>query len=107
VSSEDEAKVRRGIALLDQYFKNMGRDWRGDIEPDLLDFGSDENSILGQLFGDFDEAATMLSGHCDMDDRQRHQWADEHGFVASGSIEDEPNPIKEAWLAQINQYWVD
>lgn len=54
--SDLDAKVARGIALLDDRMPG----WRQRIDLDLLDMSSCDFCILGQLFGDYDDGFVAL-----------------------------------------------
>ena len=43
--------VSRGIELLNQYYSYRSRGWRDSLDLTLLDAGSLDRDIIGQLFG--------------------------------------------------------
>lgn len=54
-----EARVARGIALLDECGP---KDWRSKIDLDTLDIASPWRCVLGQLYGSFGWGLGALSG---------------------------------------------
>jgi len=51
-----EEQIAKGVEYLDQ---DLGPTWVEDIETRILDLESECNCVLGQLFGDFNNAV-----HC-------------------------------------------
>jgi hypothetical protein len=96
-----EARVARGVALLDE--KRPG--WRTQVNPDTLDMASDFNCVLGQLYGRYSDGWRPL-------DLTSGVQATRYGFDAVpdgagyrlnwlGRSRSELNALTEAWRAYL------
>ena len=88
-----EARVARGVALLDE--KRPG--WRTEVNPDTLDMNHDWDCVVGQLYGRFIDGWGPLG-------LTTQTQATRYGFDAVASLymdsdQDELNALTEAWRA--------
>jgi hypothetical protein len=88
-----EARVARGVALLDE--KRPG--WRAEVNSDILDMASDTACVLGQLYGRYISGCSALGITAGVQ-------ATRYGFDAVTSaytdpVDTESNALTEAWRA--------
>lgn len=88
------ARAGNGAARLDEMF---GRQWAGWIDPERLDLTDMENDVLGQLYGTYKAARSILKLHrwdCELKGFQALAYldkcmteADTHGLEVAWKLE--------------------
>jgi len=94
-----EARVARGVALLDEKCP----DWRTRVNPDILDLHSDTDCVVGQLYGSYPAGWPAL-GLTSRVQATRYGFdavtGDQWPSVALGN-EAEIDALTEAWRAYL------
>jgi hypothetical protein len=68
----------RGAKLLDEKYEG---DWREKIDVDELDMDNQDECVLGQLYGDYEDGLVKLFGRCD------YQAGEDYGFDHHGNVD--------------------
>lgn len=81
-----ETEVRKGIEWLDEYLP----EWRECIDTSILDMGHVHDCILGQIFGNYDNACY---------ENGLPIQSTEHGFYLNDADVHRYHELGETWIA--------